>query len=116
MTRPPVSSIANGLAWLVWIGLAALAIVIVLRIGPVGLMLLGLVTLFVCTQFTLDDRTPTWSIEVFRARMARPGSPEQRAADAAEHQASISPLRFYRACGLVLSVAGAAGFLWQCLG
>ena len=40
-------------------------------------------------------------------------SKEQRAAMFDEKRASLSPLRFYRWCGVVLIVAGAAGFTWQ---
>ena len=113
---PSPRSIANTIAWLALIALAALAalaVVIVLRLGPLGLVLLGLMTLFVCSQFSLSDEAPTWGTEVFKARMSRPMSLEQRAAMQAERQSALSPLRFYRWCGVLLTVAGALAFAWQ---
>jgi hypothetical protein len=113
-TRRP-ASLVNGLAWGIVLGLAIAAICLVLRIGPFGLVLLGLLTVFVCSQFSLDDAAPTWGTEVFRARMARQTSPEQRAADIAERKAALSPLRFYHWCGVLLVVAGGATLVWQYL-
>jgi uncharacterized membrane protein YdcZ (DUF606 family) len=104
---------ANFFAWIVLIGLIAVAFVMVEILGPFGLVLLGLLTLFICTQYDLNDDVPAWGTEVFRARMARRGSPEQRAALREEKRENMSPLRFYRWCGVVLLVAGVAGFVWQ---
>jgi hypothetical protein len=106
-------TVANVFAWTVLIGLIAVAFDIVVIFGPSGLALLGLFTLFICTAFQLNDDVPTWGAEVFRARMASHGSPEQRAAMLEEKNAQLSPLRFYRWCGIVLLVAGVAGFTWQ---
>lgn len=111
--RFSASDFANVIAWGVLIILALLAIGLVAVLGPLGLLLLGLATLLVCTLFSLNEETPTWGTEVFRARMDRPMAPEQRAALAEERRAALSPLRFYRWCGIVLAVAGAAGLAWQ---
>jgi hypothetical protein len=82
-------------------------------LGPAGLVLLGLFVLFICTAMNLYEDAPSWGTEIFKARIASHGSPEQRAAMFDEKRASLSPLRFYRWCGVVLVVAGAAGFAWQ---
>ncbi len=110
--RPPARSVANALAWLAFLGLAVLALILVMLLGPLGLILLGLLTLFICSQFTLNDAAPTYGTAVFQARMARPSSPEQQAAEHAHRQAARSPLRFYRWCGILLTIAGAA-LAWQ---
>jgi hypothetical protein len=107
------STAANAVAWAVLIGLICVSFVLVVILGPFGLILLGLLTLFVCTSFTLREDTPTWGTEVFRARMERPTSPEQRAARQEEREHALAPVRFYRWCGVVLVVAGIAGFVWQ---
>jgi hypothetical protein len=104
---------ANAIAWVVLIGLVAVAFVLVVLWGPLGLMVLGLFTLLVCTSFNLHEGTPTWGVEVFKARIDSHGSPEQRAAMLEGRRADLSPLRFFRRCGAVLLIAGAAGFLWQ---
>jgi len=111
--RFSLGTTANVAAWAGNIGLACGAVVMVTRLGSLGLVLLGLLTLFVCTRFSLDQDAPTWGTEVFKARMANHKSPEQRAAMVEERQAAVSPLRFYRWCGILLTVARAAGFVWQ---
>ncbi len=78
-----------------------------------GLIVLGLIILFICTQYHLNDDVPAWGTEVFHARMVSRGSPEQRAAIQEEKRTSMSPLRFYRWSGITLLVAGIAGFVWQ---
>jgi hypothetical protein len=104
---------ANVFAWAILIVLIAVAFVMVQILGPFGLVVLGLLTLFVCTQYDLNDDVPSWGTHVFSARMTDRGSPEQRAALREEKRANLSPLRFYRWCGVVLLVAGLAGFAWQ---
>jgi hypothetical protein len=104
---------ANIFAWAILIVLIAVAFVMVEILGPFGLVVLGLLTLFICTQYDLNDDNPSWGTHVFRARMADRGSREQRAALREEKRVSMSPLRFYRWCGVVLLVAGLAGFAWQ---
>ena len=83
------------------------------RLGFVGLFLLGGLTVLICVLAELDQDAPTWGIEVFKARMSQRRSPEQHADMLAERQAFISPILFYRRCGLVLTAVGAAGFAWQ---
>ena len=84
----------------------------VVILGPFGLILLGVIVLFICTSMSLREDAPI-SGTVFKARVTSPRSPEQRAAEAAEKHSFLSSLRFYRWCGIVLVVAGAAGFVWQ---
>ena len=45
--------------------------------------------------------------------MAKHSSPEQRAAVDEARQLWLAPLRFYRWCGIILLLAGVAGFAWQ---
>jgi hypothetical protein len=111
--RLPVATMANFAAWAVLIGLLVVAFVMVVILGPFGLILLGLLTLFVCTSVSLREDNPTWGPEVFKSRMGGHGSPEHRAAQAAERERALAPLRFYRWCGVSLFVAGIAGFTWQ---
>ena len=111
--RGPAIAMANAAAWAIVIGLICIALVLVVVLGPFGLIVLGLLTLFVCTSVSLREDAPTWGTAVFKARMATHRSPEQRASMAEERDRSLAPLRFYRWCGLVLLVAGIAGFVWQ---
>jgi hypothetical protein len=111
--RVSAGAAANAVAWAVLIGLICIAFVMVVILGPFGLILLGLLTLFVCTSFALREDTPTWSTDVFKARFTSDSSPEQRAARAEERALGLAPLRFYRWCGVVLLVTGVAGFVWQ---
>ncbi len=111
--RFSLGTAANGLAWLVIVGLIGLALLAADRLGFLGLLLLGLMTWLVCTLVALDEAAPTWGAEVFRSRMSGSGSPEQRAAACAEHDAALSPVRFYRWCGIALVAVGAAGLAWQ---
>jgi uncharacterized membrane protein YdcZ (DUF606 family) len=105
--------IANAVAWAVLVGLIAVAFVLVEVWGPFGLVVLGLAVLLVCTSLSLHDDIPTGGTEVFRTRMAAHGSPEQRAAMLDEKRSRLSPLNFYRWCGVVLIVAGMSGFIGQ---
>ena len=91
-------------AWAVLVGLAVLAVLFVNRLGFAGLAVLGLLTLVVCTQVALDQDVPTWGEHVFRERLA-PGARRTAGPD----------LRFFRRCGLFLTVVGVAGFVWQTL-
>jgi hypothetical protein len=104
---------ANSLSWVAIICLVVFAGLTVILLGPFGLIVLGLATLFVCTRFSLDEDAPTWSTAAFQARMLASRSPEERAAQAAAWREETAPLRFYRRCGVVLLVAGIAGFVWQ---
>ena len=104
---------ASIFGWILIIGLICVAGVMVVILGPFGLILLGLMTLFVCTQFSLDEEAPSWGAEVFRARMNRSASPEERAALIERRRANREPLRFYRWYGAVLVAAGVLGFAWQ---
>ena len=111
--RSTVAEIANALAWAVLLVLVGVAILIADLLGFAGLFILGLLTWVICTQMELGDDTPTASTAVFRARMASERSPERRAAALAERQVRLSPLPFYRWCGIGLTAVGAVGFVWQ---
>jgi hypothetical protein len=111
--RIPASTVANGTAWAVLICLVAVAFVVVVILGPFGLIVLGLLTLFVCSSASLREDAPTWGTEVFRSRVAKHSSPEQRAAVDEARRLSLAPLRLYRWCGIMLLLAGFAGFAWQ---
>jgi hypothetical protein len=111
--RFSAGTVANAAAWAVLAVLIAVAFVTVNLLGPAGLVILGLFVLFICTAVNLYVDAPTWGTEVFKARIASPGSPEQRAAVFDEKRVSLSPIRFYRWCGVVLVIAGATGFIWQ---
>jgi hypothetical protein len=104
---------ANSFAWIAIIFLVVFAGLTVMLLGPFGLIVLGLATLFVCTRFSLDEDAPTWSTAAFQARMLASRSPEEQAAQEAAEVEAMAPLRFYRWCGVVLLVAGIAGFGWQ---
>ena len=105
----------NTIAWAMLIGLIGIAFVTVVILGPFGLILLGLMALFVCTSVQLREDIPVTSIEVFKARTQSRTSPELRAAMAEDRQRLFAPLRFYRGCGAALLLAGIAGFAWQIL-
>jgi hypothetical protein len=107
------SSAANAFAWAILIGLISVAFVLVVILGPFGLILLGLLTLFVCTSASLREDTPTWGTDILKARTASDTSPEQRAALREERDRNLAPMRYYRWYGVVLTVAGIAGFAWQ---
>ncbi|MGD0108894.1 MAG: hypothetical protein ABSC06_33410 [Rhodopila sp.] len=111
--RFSASNVANAVAWGCIIGLIGVGFVIVTVLGPFGLILLGLFILFVCTSMTLREDAPTSGTKMFKARIASPISPEQRAAIHEEKHNLLLSLRFYRWCGIGLTVAGAAGFSWQ---
>jgi hypothetical protein len=111
--RFSAGTVANAAAWAVLAVLIAVAFVTVNLLGPAGLVILGLLILFICTAVNLYEDAPTWGTEVFKARIASHSSPEQRAGMFDEKRASLSPIRYYRWCGVVLVVAGAAGFTWQ---
>jgi hypothetical protein len=71
-------------------------------------------TALVCVRAETDQDIPTWGVEVFKARMNGDSAiPEQRAAMLNERRAFVSPLRFYRWCGLFLMAVGTAIFMWQ---
>jgi len=113
MTRGTAGEIANALAWAVLLVLVGVAILIADWLGFAGLFILGMLTWVICTQVELGDETPTASAAVFRARLSAERSPERRAAVQAERQVRLSPLRFYRWCGIALATIGASGFTLQ---
>ena len=107
------SAVANAAAWGVIAVLIGAAVLVANRLGFMGLLLLGSATWLVCTRAELDQGTPTWGTAVLKAGMDGRRSPEQHAAMLEERRAFVSPLRFYRRCGMVLAAVGAAGFVWQ---
>lgn len=111
--RFSVGALANALAWGVAAALIAAAILVVDRLGFVGLMLLGGAAWLVCIRAELDHEVPTWGTAVFQAHLEQRRSAEQREAALEEHRALLSPLRFHARCGMALAAAGLAGVLWQ---
>jgi hypothetical protein len=111
--RFSASSAANAIAWAVFVLLILAAMALTNRLGFMGLLLLGGATCLVCVTAELDRNAPTWGVEVFRARLTKPSSPEQRAAMLDEGRLFVSPLRFYRWCGLFLMLVGEVGFAAQ---
>ena len=105
--------VANAAAWGVFALLFAAAVKIATALGFVGLIILGGATWLVCSRAALDEDAAGWGTEVFRARMGRSGSPEERAARAAERDGFQGPLRFFGRCGMALVAMGVAGFVWQ---
>jgi hypothetical protein len=111
--RASLLTAVNAVAWVIIVGLVGAAFAVTVMLGPFGLILLGLGTLFVCTSYNLHDQVPTRSEAVFRAQTESQSSPEQKAAMVSERQGAFAPMRFYRRCGVVLTVAGIAGFVSQ---
>jgi hypothetical protein len=107
----PTTVLANAVAAVILIGLAALTVGM---FGPFGLIILGLFTWLACTRLSLGDKGSASSQAIFAAQMGgRPATPEEKAAAAADRDATSVQLRFFRCCGVVLIIAGAAGFAWQ---
>ncbi len=102
---PGLVTLANLVAMAVFVALAACAVWLTLQLGFVALLLLGLVTWLVCLRAGLNEDVPTWSTEVFRARM----TDRHRAHPSEAHAA----LTFYRRCGILLTAVGAAGCAWM---
>jgi hypothetical protein len=114
--RFSAGKIANAIAWAVLVGLLPFIFVMVRILGPFALVILGVAVLFICTSLDLNDDVPNASGGVLRSRFVTQPSPEQRAATLEEKRVRLSPLGFYRWCGVALLVAGLAGFAlerWQ---
>ena len=110
--RLSATTVVNSVAWLGIVALVALSLGVVLVLGFPGVLLLGLLTAVTCVRAELSERTPTWGQAVFEAstRGRRAG---ERAAGAEAARRAISPLRYYRGCGVVLIAAGLLGTAWQ---
>jgi hypothetical protein len=104
---------ANTLAWVAIAALIAVALVVANRLGFAGLLVLGLLTAFVCGHAELQNDIPAAGTAIFKARMDRPRSPEDRHARADEGRSFMSSLRFFKWCGLGLAVIGLVGFVLQ---
>ena len=104
---------AECLAWAALLVLAGAALLIVNRLGFLGLGLLGLLTWFVCTMMALNEDVPTWGEHVFRARMTQRARGASRDGPARDSARFVPDVVFYRRCGMGLAAAGAAGFVWQ---
>jgi hypothetical protein len=102
--RVPVSSILDGLGWVVILLLVAACLGLVRVLGFPGVLILGLLCSLVCVRAELSDEVPSWGRHLFAARMAR---------DARRARPDESPFRFGLRCGLALTLAGLAGSLWQ---
>ncbi len=107
-------SAANAAAWVVLVAIFCVAVVLTRLLGFAGLFLLGGMTWLVCLRAEMDHDAPTWGAEVFKAQLERQQySPEQRASMLEERRVFVSPLRFYRWCGIFLAAVGLIGFVWQ---
>jgi UPF0716 family protein affecting phage T7 exclusion len=104
---------ANTLAWAAIVVLIAVAILVANRLGFAGLLVLGLLTAFVCGHAELQDDIPAAGTAIFKARMERGRSPEERHAKAEEGRSFISSLRFFKWCGVGLAMIGLIGFVLQ---
>lgn len=111
--RFSAGAFANALAWGVIVLLIGAAVLVVDRLGFMGLLLLGGATWLVCIRVELDQDVPTWGIAVFKAHLEQRHTPERKAAMLEDRRAFLSPLRFYGRCGVALAAAGLAGILWQ---
>ena len=111
--RFSANKIGNAAAWVFIFVLIGAALAMAEVLGFMGLLILGAVTSLICARAEMDQDTPTWGAEVFKARMDQRGSPEERQARLEERRAFVSPIRFYRWCGIFLAAVGLAGFLWQ---
>jgi len=67
----------------------------------------------VCVRAEMNDDVPTSGTHALRARLEATGTPEQRAAVAAERRGFVSPLRFYGRCGMALTAVGVLGLVWE---
>jgi hypothetical protein len=105
--------LANALAWVVIVVLIAVAIMVAKRLGFAGLLVMGLLTAFVCAHAELQNDIPAAGRAIFKARMERPRSPEERHARAEEGRGFISSLRFFKWCGIGLAAIGLVGFVLQ---
>ena len=104
--------VANALGWLGIAAIIVVALVVANLLGFLGLFLIGGLGWLVCTRAALSNDVPTWSAPSFAAHLEQ-RSPEQQAAEAAQRQSSLLPLRSYGPCAMVLTAIGAAGFAWQ---
>ena len=111
--RPSASSIVNGLAWVGIFVLIGVGLGVVQVLGFPGVLILGLLTTLICVQAELSEDVPTWSRSLFESRAVRPRSDEERGAGTEARERAISPLRYYRGCGLLLIAAGLLGTVWQ---
>ena len=115
--RISAGTVANAVAWLVFAGIFAVAVVMADVLGFLGLFIIGAITWMVCARVGQDDN-PDWRPwQAFGHAVphdtAWPASPEQRAARRAEWQLALDPIRFFARCGMALTAIGAAGFAWQ---
>jgi len=106
--RSGLAAIGNTLGWIAVSALIGVALLIADRLGFFGLLVLGLLVAYVCTQAELDHDVPSWGRRVMRSRAPKTDAPEtetpeQRAARHADRHAALSPLRFVGLCG----------FIWQ---
>ena len=113
--RLPVGAVANAVAWGVLFGLLGIAFVMVWLLGPIGLGILGLLVLFICTSLELNDDVPSGQVNLMQGQLRPHHRPEERAARDDEKRDRLAPLPFCRTCGLLLLVAGVLGFIWQSL-
>jgi len=112
------AAVANALAWAGLIILLAFAFALVDRFGFAGMLLLGLATALVGVSAELHEETPSGHVAALRGQRAARESEtvEEQASRRHAHQAFLTPLRFYRWCGMALIGFGLTGTMWQLFG
>jgi hypothetical protein len=108
-----VFRLANALAWAAIVGLIAVALAVANRLGFAGLFILGLLTAFICGHAELQNDVPAAGTAIFKSRMERPRSAEERQARTEEGRSFLASLRFFKWCGLALAAIGIVGFVIQ---
>ena len=101
-----------------WLVIGILVFVTVAYVGLIGVGVVGLVLLFVCTLVELDTDRPVGTGGIvtpgFLARqveVAAAQRPEERASTMADRMLSLQSVRFYKVLGAGLAVVGLGGFL-----
>ncbi len=99
------------LAWAAIALLIAAALAVANRLGFAGLLVLGLLTAFVCGHAELQNDIPAAGTAIFQARMDRRHAADELRGRAKEESGFIASLRFFKWCGLGLALTGLIGFI-----
>ena len=101
-----------------WLVIGILVFITVAYVGLIGVGVVGLVLLFVCTLVELDTDRPVGSGGIvtpgFLARQVEVAAalrPEERVSSLADRLLSLQSVRFYKLLGAALAVVGLGGFL-----
>jgi hypothetical protein len=114
----PARSILMAIALSAWLVIGIFVFITVAYVGFIGVGVVGLVLLFVCTLVELDADRPVGTggiaTPAFLARqveVAAAQRPEERASSLADRLLSLQSIRFYKYLGAALAVVGIGGFL-----